>query len=132
MPHAQGFAMLFGDGDDLLSFAGIEREGLLDVDVAASSEGLQREWPVRMRGGRDVDDIGFHFGQHAVEVVVDAGNAEPSGGLLCQVEVHVAHGNDLHRGDLRRLLQMSVRDLATADEGHSQSGGVGLVHSGLL
>ena len=95
------------------------RERLLDVDVGAGVERLDGEGEVRLRGRRDVDDVGPLLLEEAVEVVVEGRDAVARGDLLGHEELQVGDRDDARGGrHLLDLLDVAVGDLAAAHDGN--------------
>ena len=66
--------------------------------------------------GCDVDHVGPRTLEHAFEVRIDAGDAKPLRRLSGQVRVVVAYGHDAGARNVPNGAQVSVRDLAAADD----------------
>ena len=71
---------------------------------------------MRLRGRRDVHDVGARLIEQAVVIVVDRGNLEPRGSLLREVTMAVTHRDDPCAAQPGNLLQVRIGDLAAADQ----------------
>src|SRR2546427_3715729 len=113
---------LGGECHEGMSLLGIEREGLLHVNMAPALQAHLGELEVTCRRRRDVDNVWSSLAQelaHIAEIMLDR---KPFVQLTRHQGFVIAHSNDL--ASLERLDQgrMGVGDLSATDDGDLKHG----------
>ncbi len=120
-------------GEDGLAFDDVDRDGLLQIEIAARFHGFDGGERVPVIGRRDEADVEVFLAQHFAVVRKEAralvrGLAlrDDIGGAVEHVLVDIAERDDFDRRDLNQAQQIGLAVPACADQADSFGLGLGL------